>query len=78
MLAQDCRDRCVGCALHHCGHLKGCKQERDLAVSVAVERGMGEACEEAGAAGLGALVIQVRRALSSTGESAGVDSAVGA
>ena len=34
---------------------------------MAVESGMGEAREEAGAAGLGALVIQVRRALSSTG-----------
>ena len=55
VLAQDCRDRCVGCALHHCGHLKGCKQERDLAVSVAVERGMGEAREEAGASRVGSL-----------------------
>ena len=47
----------MGCVLHQCGHLKGCRQERDLAVSMAVESGMGEAREEAGAAGLGALVI---------------------
>ena len=60
--------RCVGWALHHCVCPKGCKQERDVAASVAVESGTGEAREEeTGAAGWGALAIQVRLALSGAG-----------